>query len=374
MTPVTACVRRGDRGERVWLAASDLGLAWGAKRCRRWGQTRLRRRIDGHGVKRLAALADARRDRGRRVADQRAGQPSAGVVRDRARSRYLNVADRLYQLPLGLIGIAVGVAMLPRLSRLVHEGDAGSAPAARWMRRSRSRWRSRCRRLQRSSPFPYFMIDGLYARGAFSAEDARNVAPWRSSITAGACPRSCWRRSTRRPSSRAKTPKASDALRSSLSMVMNIVLGAQRSSSACVAMGVAGFPGLAIATSAAAWLNVLLMIRSLVGQRGAYGPTASKRMLAVGFAYLMASAMLFCSVFGFANANRAGARSRTSAQRKRRSSRVIWRAGSFYFALAFFVRAVTLRRSARSVQVANALQAGEAACRRAWTADRKRVP
>lgn len=40
---------------------------------------------------------------------------------------YLYYADRLYQLPLGVIGIAVGTALLPRLSRELRGGDARAA-------------------------------------------------------------------------------------------------------------------------------------------------------------------------------------------------------------------------------------------------------
>ena len=36
---------------------------------------------------------------------------------------WLAVADRLYQLPLGLVGVAIGVALLPRLSTAVQSGD-----------------------------------------------------------------------------------------------------------------------------------------------------------------------------------------------------------------------------------------------------------
>src|SRR3546814_18480278 len=39
---------------------------------------------------------------------------------------YLYYADRLYQLPLGVIGIAVGTALLPRLAR----ARRGGGPAA----------------------------------------------------------------------------------------------------------------------------------------------------------------------------------------------------------------------------------------------------
>ena len=40
---------------------------------------------------------------------------------------YLYYADRVYQLPLGIIGIAVGTALLPMLSRQLRSGDAGPA-------------------------------------------------------------------------------------------------------------------------------------------------------------------------------------------------------------------------------------------------------
>ena len=43
---------------------------------------------------------------------------------------WLAVCDRLYQLPQGLVGVAVGVALLPRLSRAVHAGDKPQARGA----------------------------------------------------------------------------------------------------------------------------------------------------------------------------------------------------------------------------------------------------
>src|SRR3546814_2047834 len=40
---------------------------------------------------------------------------------------YLYYADRLYLLPLGVIGIAVGTALLPRLARELRGGDQAAA-------------------------------------------------------------------------------------------------------------------------------------------------------------------------------------------------------------------------------------------------------
>ena len=42
---------------------------------------------------------------------------------------YLYYADRLNQLPLGVVGIAVGTAILPPLSRQVRSGDSAGAVA-----------------------------------------------------------------------------------------------------------------------------------------------------------------------------------------------------------------------------------------------------
>ncbi len=40
---------------------------------------------------------------------------------------YLYYADRLYQLPLGMIGIAIGIVLLPELSRLLKAGEPEKA-------------------------------------------------------------------------------------------------------------------------------------------------------------------------------------------------------------------------------------------------------
>ncbi|OAN47993.1 lipid II flippase MurJ [Paramagnetospirillum marisnigri] len=50
----------------------------------------------------------------------------ASLVADGAVS-YLNYADRVNQLPLGVVGIAIGTALLPLLSRQLKEGDIAAA-------------------------------------------------------------------------------------------------------------------------------------------------------------------------------------------------------------------------------------------------------
>ena len=181
----------------------------------------------------------------------------------------LNYADRLYQLPLGLIGVAVGVAMLPRLSRLVQAGDASGArgaldeavnlsmaftlPAAAAM-----------------MAMPAFLLDGLFARGEFTSQNARDCAlalfhyGWGVPAFVLAkiyAPAFFAREDTRAPMRFAI-----------ISMAINIALGAALFFT-LRSMGYLGFPGLAIATSVAAWVNVGLMMATLA-RRGAYAPSA----------------------------------------------------------------------------------------------------
>ncbi|MDV4168618.1 murein biosynthesis integral membrane protein MurJ [Rhodovulum sp. FJ3] len=88
---------------------------------------------------------------------------------------WLNYADRLYQLPLGVVGIAVGVVLLPDLSRRLRAGDEDGGGHA----------------LSRAGEFalsmtvpaaaaliaiPVTLISVLFERGQFSAEDSQFTA------------------------------------------------------------------------------------------------------------------------------------------------------------------------------------------------------
>jgi putative peptidoglycan lipid II flippase len=102
-------------------------------------------------------------------------------------------------------------------------------------------------------------------------------------------------------------------------------------------MGLPGFQGLAIATSTAAWVNVLLMIRSLV-TRGAYKPTsqALARLLRI----CLASGVLF-AVLWFGGAER-DALEAALGSKEAAIALLILGGGIFYFIVAFLVRAVTI--------------------------------
>ncbi|HTX48659.1 MAG TPA: murein biosynthesis integral membrane protein MurJ, partial [Caulobacteraceae bacterium] len=84
---------------------------------------------------------------------------------------WLAVCDRLYQLPQGLVGVAIGVALLPRLSRAVHAGDSKQARGAL----DQAITVAMALTLPAAAALiamPFFLIDGLYTRGAFKVADA----------------------------------------------------------------------------------------------------------------------------------------------------------------------------------------------------------
>ena len=61
---------------------------------------------------------------------------------------FLYYADRVSQLPLAVVGIAVGVALLPLLTNQLRAGETAAALTARTARSS-SPLRSACRRRRR---------------------------------------------------------------------------------------------------------------------------------------------------------------------------------------------------------------------------------
>lgn len=244
----------------------------------------------------------------------------------------LNFADRLYQLPLGLIGVAVGVAMLPRLSKLVSAGDQAGArgaldeavnlsmaftlPAAAAMMAA-----------------PVFLLDGLFTRGAFTPEDARNAAlalfhyGWGVPAFVLAkiyAPGFFAREDTKAPMRFAL-----------ISMALNIVLGAIFFF-ALRAAGVPGFPGLAIATSVAAWANVILMIGALT-RRGDYAPSAQATNRLIRIA--LVSAALGLAMY-LAQLNRDAVET-VLGSKEAAIAVLILGGGVCYFIVLFLVRAVT---------------------------------
>jgi putative peptidoglycan lipid II flippase len=181
---------------------------------------------------------------------------------------------------------------------------------------------------------PFFLIDGLFTRGAFTADNARSVAMalvhygWGVPAFVLArvyAPAFFAREDTRAPMRYAIA-----------SMALNIAIGAALFF-AFRALGQPGFPGLAIGTSAAAWVNAGLMIRSLA-KRDAYGPTpgAYGRLLRIG----LASGVLF-ALLALANLQRPALEALLGSK-EAAVALVIFAGGTVYFACVFLFRAVTI--------------------------------
>jgi putative peptidoglycan lipid II flippase len=176
---------------------------------------------------------------------------------------WLNVADRLYQLPVGLVGVAIGVALLPRLSKAVHTDDHAGGQGA----------------LDEAVTFalaltlpaaaallamPYFIIDALFTRGAFNAYDAHQTAQALFQYGWGAPAFVLMQIINRAFYARQDTQTP---MRFALLQVaVNIVLGVSL-------FLVIGFQGIAAATSASSWLSVALMLTTLA-RRGHYRVSA----------------------------------------------------------------------------------------------------
>lgn len=88
---------------------------------------------------------------------------------------WLSFADRLYQLPLGVVGIAVGIVLLPELSRRLQAGDgAGGREAA-----NRAAEFSLALTVPAAVALlvvPGPLVDVLFRRGAFDSTDVEATA------------------------------------------------------------------------------------------------------------------------------------------------------------------------------------------------------
>lgn len=189
---------------------------------------------------------------------------------------WLATADRLYQLPLGLVGVAIGIALLPRLSAAVASNDHARQKASM----DQAVLLSMALTLPAAAALmgmPYFLIDALFTRGAFLDVDARATAEALFQFGWGVpafvlirilAPAFFARGDTRSP------------MRFALvSVAVNAV----------VAVGLfysgMGVPGIAAAVSAAAWSNAGLLALTL-WRRDHYrpGPALVSRLIRIAFA------------------------------------------------------------------------------------------
>ncbi|MCJ2011335.1 murein biosynthesis integral membrane protein MurJ [Methylobacterium sp. J-076] len=189
----------------------------------------------------------------------------------------LYYADRLYQLPFGVIAIAAGTVLLPEMSRRIAAGDLAGAHGAQ----NRAAGFS----LALSAPFtvafltiPGLIMAALFQRGEFTGEDAARaasvLAAYGLALPAVVLVRSAVASFYSRQDT--KTP-----LWASLSAIaVNVVLKLWLT-------GPYGVTGLALATAVSQWVNLAILV-GLALRRGwtAPGRTLGLTVLGVALACL----------------------------------------------------------------------------------------
>ncbi|MDZ4375409.1 MAG: murein biosynthesis integral membrane protein MurJ [Phenylobacterium sp.] len=175
---------------------------------------------------------------------------------------WMNVADRLYQLPMSLVGVAIGVALLPRLSQALQKEDHADAQSAMDQ--------GMVFALALSLPaaaalmaLPVFLIDGLFTRDQFTGVDATSTAQLLFHYAWGVPAFVLLR--ILQPAFFARQDTRTPMRFSLISVGVNIALGV-------TLFYAIGFQGVAIATSIAAWITVVQMWVSLT-RRGVWRPT-----------------------------------------------------------------------------------------------------
>jgi putative peptidoglycan lipid II flippase len=162
----------------------------------------------------------------------------------------INYADRLYQLPLGVIGVAAGTVLLPEMSRRLAAGDVEGA--------QRAQNRSMALSLALAAPFlvgflmiPGELVRGAYLRGAFNAQAAENAASVLAAYGIGLIPMVLIRSAVATFQSRGDTATPANCFYAGLAVNVLLKIGLS---------GPMGPAGLALATAAGAWINFALLI------------------------------------------------------------------------------------------------------------------
>lgn len=202
----------------------------------------------------------------------------------------LSFADRIYQLPLGIIGIAIGVVLLPELSRALRAGDALEATSLQ----------------NRSIEFglaltvpaavalaiiPGAIVAVLFERGAFSAET--------TAATAAALAAFAWGLPSFvlikvfQPAYFAREDMRTPMWFSLASLIINAGLS-------LMLFPIYGHVGIAVATSIAGWATAILLGGAL-WQRKDFRPspaTLRRCLMIVISSAVMGAALYACWAYG----------------------------------------------------------------------------
>ena len=198
-------------------------------------------------------------------------------------------ADRVYQLPLGVVGVAIGVVLLPELSRKARAGDYDGVESS----------------LSRAIEFallltlpaavalvaiPEEIVRLLFERGAFTAEDSANTAAAVALFALG-LPAYVLIKALA-PAYFAEEDTKTPLIFAAVSVGVNVALSIGL-------IPVMGWAGVALGTAAAAWVNTWLLWRGIRGEGRLYLKTDTRRRL---WRVVWASLFMGAALFGAAAA------------------------------------------------------------------------
>jgi putative peptidoglycan lipid II flippase len=171
------------------------------------------------------------------------------TLQDRVVS-WLYYADRLFQLPLGVIGVAIGVVLLPTLSHKLRSGDHEAVLA------SENRALEFALLLTLPAAVALFLAADpimrvLFERGAFTAVDTKATASMLSALALGLPAYVLIK--VLHPSFFAREDTKTPMIYAGISMAANIVLS-------LTLFLLIGATGIAVATALSGWLHVALLI------------------------------------------------------------------------------------------------------------------
>jgi putative peptidoglycan lipid II flippase len=198
---------------------------------------------------------------------------------------YLYYADRINQLPLGIVGIAIGVVLLPELTQRLNAGE----PDAAFHSHNRSLEFAMLLTLPAAVALmvvPGPIIQVLFQRGAFSAADTSAVSAALAAFAAG-LPASVLIR-VFLPGFFAREDTRTPMIYAGISAAVNIT-------GSVALFFIIGHVGIAVATSLAAWTNAILLGATLL-RRGHLRPDANLRRRTV--LTVLASAVMGGALWG----------------------------------------------------------------------------
>lgn len=193
-------------------------------------------------------------------------------------------ADRLSQLPLGVIGIAVGTVLLPSISRLLSVGDDTGAAA----QQNRSLEFSMLITLPAATALgliAYPLIATLFERGAFVAEDTLQTGTALIAYAIG-LPAYVIQK-TLSPAYFARGDTKTPVVFATICLTVNLILN-------LILINYLAHVGLAAATAISAWLNVILLHGGLV-RRGQF--SIERRTWINAAKYIVASTAMAVSLY-----------------------------------------------------------------------------